>query len=108
MSPTWNAVFSDGDTADPDVLKKLRLVQGPGTRIKVLAKGSLAKKLTVEAHAFSEKARAQIEAAGGTVKQLEIRDSAALARTKRNSAKSRQATSRPSRLEKKRSTSTNE
>ncbi|MBA3326700.1 MAG: 50S ribosomal protein L15 [Solirubrobacterales bacterium] len=43
---------------------------GLGTRkdiaVKVLAKGEISKPLTVHAHAFSAKARAAIEAAGGT------------------------------------------
>jgi large subunit ribosomal protein L15 len=34
--------------------------------VKILAKGSISKPLTVEAHAFSAKAREQIESAGGT------------------------------------------
>jgi large subunit ribosomal protein L15 len=100
--------FGDGDTVDPDVLRKLRLIQGPSPRVKVLAKGALAKKLTVEAHAFSVKARQAIEDAGGTVKLIELPDSAALARAKRNSAKARRSQPRPNRLEKKKSASVQE
>jgi large subunit ribosomal protein L15 len=44
--------------------------KGLGTRkdipVKVLAKGSISKPLTVHAHGFSKAAREQIEAAGGT------------------------------------------
>ncbi len=44
--------------------------KGLGTRkdipVKVLAKGSISKPLTVHAHGFSKSAREQIEAAGGT------------------------------------------
>ena len=100
--------FASGDTIDPDVLTKLRLIQGSAPRVKILAKGSLAKKLTVEAHAFSAKAREVIEAAGGTIKVIEQRDPAARARAKRNSAKSRQTEPRPSRLEKKKIASAQE
>jgi len=43
--------------------------KGLGSRkdipVKVLAKGSISKALTVHAHAFSQAAREQIEAAGG-------------------------------------------
>ena len=49
--------------------------QGPGTRksvpVKILAKGELAKALTVHAHAFSATARERIEAAGGTCQLVE-------------------------------------
>lgn len=36
-----------------------------GVAVKILAKGALSKKLIVQANAFSEKAKAAIEAAGG-------------------------------------------
>jgi large subunit ribosomal protein L15 len=38
--------------------------------VKVLANGTLSAKLTVEAHAFSQKAIEAIEAVGGTVVKL--------------------------------------
>ena len=100
--------FADGDTVDPDVLAKLRLIRGPAPRVKILAKGGLARRLTVAAHAFSAKARQVIEEAGGTVKLIELRNPAALARTKRNSAKARRSQPRPNRLEKKKSASIQE
>jgi large subunit ribosomal protein L15 len=37
-----------------------------GIPVKILGKGELSKKLTVHAHAFSEAAKAKIEAAGGS------------------------------------------
>jgi large subunit ribosomal protein L15 len=100
--------FADGDTVDLDTLSKLRLIGSATPRVKILAKGGLAKKLTVEAHAFSTKARQAIEAAGGTVKLIELRDPAALARSKRNTAKAPQSQPRPNRLEKKKTASTQE
>jgi large subunit ribosomal protein L15 len=39
-------------------------------RVKVLAKGELKKAVTVKAHAFSEKAKAAIEKAGGKVEVI--------------------------------------
>ncbi len=39
-------------------------------QVKVLAKGELKKAVTVKAHAFSEKAKAAIEKAGGTVEVI--------------------------------------
>ena len=38
--------------------------------VKILGNGTLTARLTVEAHAFSEKAKAAIEAAGGTTVKL--------------------------------------
>ena len=93
--------FAEGDTVDCDVLHKVRLVSGVAPRVKVLAKGKLAKRLTVEAHAFSAKARQAIEGAGGTVRVLEQRDPAALGASKRDSAKSRAKETKLTRLEKK-------
>ncbi len=93
--------FADGDTVSAAALRAARLVQDPNRPVKILAKGTLAKKLTVEAHAFSEKARQQIEQAGGTVKVVERLDRAQAARQKRNTAKGRKSEPGPSRLEKK-------
>lgn len=80
--------FSDGDSVDVDAMKKLRLVQQRKPLVKVLAKGKLSKKLTVEAHAFSTAAREAIEKAGGSAKLIERRNPQEAARAKRNTAKS--------------------
>src|ERR687888_1410255 len=65
------ARFDKGAEVTLDALK----AKGLGTRkdvpVKVLAKGSLSKPLTVHAHKFSASARAAIEAAGGTVQVIE-------------------------------------
>lgn len=39
---------------------------------KILGNGELNAKLTVEAHSFSESAKKKIDAAGGTIKEIEI------------------------------------
>lgn len=57
--------FEDGATVDTEALKKAGLVKKIGDGIKVLGNGTLEKKLTVKAAAFSESAKAKIEAAGG-------------------------------------------
>lgn len=57
--------FEDGATVDTEALKKAGLVKKTGDGIKVLGNGMLEKKLTVKAAAFSESAKAKIEAAGG-------------------------------------------
>ena len=42
------------------------LVKNPQDGVKILANGELTKKLNVKANAFSEAAKAKIEALGGT------------------------------------------
>ncbi|MBN2446703.1 MAG: 50S ribosomal protein L15 [Phycisphaerae bacterium] len=78
--------FDDGAMVDCDTLKKLRLVQGADPLVKILAKGTLSKKLTVQAHAFSGKARELIEKAGGSVSIIERLDPGAAWKAKRFSA----------------------
>lgn len=61
----------DADTeVGPVVLKQMGLVRRGGMPVKILAKGKLDRKLKVKAHAFSEAARAAIEAQGGEVEVL--------------------------------------
>ena len=62
------AKYFDGDVT-PEALYQHGLAH-KGSKIKVLARGELDKKLTVRAHAFSKAAREKIEAAGGTVEVL--------------------------------------
>lgn len=63
------SVLEKFDTSvTPDVLRSAGLVGKE--RIKVLGNGSLTKKLTVSAHAFSKAAIAAIEKAGGKVEVL--------------------------------------
>ncbi len=57
--------FEDGAVVDADALKAAGLVKKAYDGIKVLGNGSLQKKLTVKAAAFSESAKAKIEEAGG-------------------------------------------
>lgn len=57
--------FVDGDTINVQTLREKNLiprrVQGG---IKILSQGELTKKVTIEAHAFSESAREKLEKAG--------------------------------------------
>lgn len=62
-----NRVFKDGDRVNHRALLKAGLLPVQGTGFKVLAKGVLHKKLTVEAPAFSKSAAGQITKAGGQV-----------------------------------------
>src|SRR4051812_46694099 len=58
--------FEAGDEATADALEAKGLGKRKDVPVQVLAKGSLSKKLTVHAHAFSGAAREAIEAAGGS------------------------------------------
>jgi large subunit ribosomal protein L15 len=58
----------------PEILIERGLIRGSEFPIKVLGNGEAGKKLNVSAHAFSESAKAAIEAAGGTVTVLERTD----------------------------------
>lgn len=57
-------LFPAGSEVGLQEFKERGLVKGKA-RIKILADGELTRPLTVKAHAFSEKARAKIEAVGG-------------------------------------------
>lgn len=57
--------FPEGSEITPDLLHETGIVKNLRDGLKVLGTGSLDRKLVVKAHAFSESARAKIEAAGG-------------------------------------------
>ncbi len=62
---TLNRKFEDGATVDIEALKSAGVVKNGFDSVKVLGNGKLDKKLTVKVSAFSESAKAAIEAAGG-------------------------------------------
>ena len=57
--------FEDGAQVDVQALMEAGILKKSGDALKILANGELTKKLTVKANAFSEAAKAKIEAAGG-------------------------------------------
>src|SRR6188508_2417391 len=61
--------FDAGTDVTPELLREHGLV-GRSGNIKVLARGDIAKKLTIRAHKFSGKAAEKIAAAGGTAEVL--------------------------------------
>lgn len=63
--------FENGMTVDEAALRKAGLVKGRNDGIKILGTGKLTKKLTVHAAKFSESAKKQIEAAGGTCQEIQ-------------------------------------
>ena len=62
--------FDAGTVVTPELLRERGLVHGASRQIKVLARGDIAKKLTVRAHKFSGKAAEKIAAAGGAAEVL--------------------------------------
>lgn len=63
--------FDNGTTVDETALRQAGLVKGQHDGIKVLGNGKLSKKLTVSATKFSATAKSAIEAAGGTVQEIQ-------------------------------------
>ncbi len=62
--------FDAGATVTPETLRAAGLVKHRG-RVKVLGQGELDRALTVRAHAFSLGAVEKIQAAGGTVEDID-------------------------------------
>jgi len=63
--------FAPGAEVDPLSLAVVGLIKKPTDPVVVLGRGDIDYALTVKAHRFSESAKAKIEAAGGTVEELE-------------------------------------
>jgi large subunit ribosomal protein L15 len=61
--------FEEGTTITPELLRERGIAPTKGL-IKVLARGDISKKLTVQAHKFSGKAAEKIAAAGGAAEVL--------------------------------------
>ena len=57
--------FEDGASVDAAALMEAGILKKECDGVKILSNGELKKKLTVKANAFSEAAKAKIEAAGG-------------------------------------------
>ena len=62
--------FEAGAVVTPDLLRERGLIHGERTLVKILARGDMAKALTVKAHKFSGKAADKIAAAGGSAEAL--------------------------------------
>lgn len=57
--------FENGAVVNAETLKEIGLIKKVQDGVKILGRGEIAKKLTVNVAAFSESAKAKIEAAGG-------------------------------------------
>ena len=64
-------VFENGAIVNQETLTEKGVLSKCEYGYKILGRGELNKKLTVQAHAFSKSAKAAIEAAGGTVITLD-------------------------------------
>src|SRR5688572_5869508 len=62
--------FDEGTVVTPELLRQAGLIHSMRQPIKVLARGDVSKKLTVQAHKFSDKAAEKIQAAGGATHML--------------------------------------
>lgn len=62
--------YEDGAVVTVETMIETGLVSNPRDGVKILGNGEVTKKLTVKANAFSESAKAKIEAAGGTVEVI--------------------------------------
>jgi large subunit ribosomal protein L15 len=62
--------FVEGTEVTPELLIETGVVSNEKAGIKILAKGTLEKKLTVKAHKFSSAAKEAIEAAGGNTEVI--------------------------------------
>jgi large subunit ribosomal protein L15 len=62
--------FDAGAVVTPEALREHGLVHGDNRPVKILARGEVAKALTIRAHKFSGKAAEKIAAAGGTTEAI--------------------------------------
>jgi len=62
--------FEEGSVVTVESLLDAGIIKNARDGVKILGNGELSKKLTVKANAFSEGAKAKIEAAGGTIEVI--------------------------------------
>jgi large subunit ribosomal protein L15 len=66
---TIDSKFEADAAVTPELLVERGMVK-KASRVKVLGRGEIKKRMTISAHAFSESAKEKIAAAGGTVTEL--------------------------------------
>ena len=64
-------VFAAGSEITPEKLVAAGLLKSSPPPVKILAEGDITQPLSVKAHKFSTTAKAKIEAAGGSVEEVE-------------------------------------
>jgi len=65
-------LFEAGSEVTPEVLLAAGLVKSPRHPVKILSNGEIKHPLSVKAHRFSAAAKAGIEAAGGSVEEVQF------------------------------------
>ncbi len=73
---TLEKQFKAGETVDPETLRAKGIVPKLVETIKILAEGTITKKLVVKAHRISEAAKAKVEKAGGSVELIQTQAAA--------------------------------
>ncbi len=81
----------EGTEFSPESLKAAGVFKKFDRGLKILGTGELTRKITVRAHQFSEAAKAKIEAAGGTVEVIAVKEPAPIKNPKRDAALERKA-----------------
>ena len=66
--------FESNTKITPEVLEKAGLLTMPGKPVKLLAKGTLEKPLTIAVHKTSATAKAAVEKAGGKIEEILMED----------------------------------
>jgi len=67
-----DGAFEDGETVNLETLREKGFLKSPQHGLKILGNGELTKKVTVEAHAYSEGARAKLTAQGLTFNVIQV------------------------------------
>lgn len=75
--------FEAGDEVTPETLFEAGLIRDIHEPVVVLGRGDLSKGLTVRVHRFTKSAAEKITGAGGTVDELELKVTGALATVKK-------------------------
>jgi large subunit ribosomal protein L15 len=63
--------FDAGERVTPEILQERGYLRERNMPVKILGDGEISKAVTVAAHKFTQSARQKIEAAGGTVEELQ-------------------------------------
>jgi large subunit ribosomal protein L15 len=83
--------FESGETVDAETLAKRGIIRDALSPVKILAQGEITRKVTIVAARFSAQAKAKIEKAGGTVREVALPDPAAAWKAKRGTRKAERA-----------------
>ncbi len=62
--------FDAGTAVTPEVLAKAGIIRDTNLPVKLLGRGDISKKLTVQVHKWSQSAQQKVEAAGGALERL--------------------------------------